>query len=358
MSMTKAWETLPNADLSDRANWRSLGNDRYAALRAQLLIVQSADQKSRFGPVIKAFNVAPEDTHQLGWRREQVISRTTTISEAIKFATTSRVCDQLAANISAELSTKLPGFSGKLNSEILSKSEYEITAAAENVLNTMTSHVIQETQEDEHVITLKGGTNPRVAELRRRYWPRRWDFYLHSCEYMEVSYRRSWYWWQIRDTIKTIDSGVLGWPLVSVVFYEPQAGVDVCYGPIVDELSNPDCIEILTLTEPMPRSIAPAKEEELEELAELAFPVTKEEKVRSHARLAPTRKIAAPRKGVRKAAAKKALRKMAASKKRVTARTAVRKTPAKKTAQKRAASKKRVTARRGVRKSAARRSAR
>jgi hypothetical protein len=80
------------------------------------------------------------------------------------------------------------------------------------------------------------------------------------------------------------DSGVLGWPLVSVLFYEPQSGFDVCYGPVADELTNPDSIEILTLTAPMPRSIAP-ETEELEGLAELAFPVTKEEKSKALSRV-------------------------------------------------------------------------
>ena len=299
MSVTKVWEMLPNADFADRTNWQLLGNDRYAALRGRLLIVQSNGQKSRRGPVIEEYSVAPGDTIGLRRRRERVISHTTTISNAIIFAATSRVCDQLTAKVGAELAAKVPGFSGKLSSEILSKSDYEITATAEDVLSTTTSHVIQETQEDEHVITLEGTNSHRVAELRRVYWPRRWDFYFHSYEYLELSYKRPWFSRETRQ-IKKADSGVLGWPLVSVVFYEPQSGFDVCYGPVADELTNPDSIEILTLTEPMPRSIAP-ETEELEDLAELAFPVTKEEKSKALGRVkkAPAKKVA------RKVAAKR-----------------------------------------------------
>jgi hypothetical protein len=92
---------------------------------------------------------------------------------------------------------------------------------------------------------------------------------------------------------------------VSIIFYEPQSGFDVCYGPVADELTNPDSIEILTLTEPMPRSIAP-ETEKLEDLAELAFPVTKEEKSKASGRV----KKAAAKKAVGKAAP----RKMAATK--------------------------------------------
>jgi hypothetical protein len=220
------------------------------------------------------------------------------------------VCDQLAAKVSSELSGKAPGFSGKLSSEILSKSEYEITETTEDVLGATTSHMIQETEEDEHVITLKGGNEHRVANLRRRYWPRRWKVYLHSYEYFELSYRRSWFWRQVRETIKKTGSGVLGWPLVSVVFYEPQSDVDVTYGAIADELDNPDSIEILRLADAMPRSMPPGGEN-LEELAKLAFPVTKEEKSKAASR---PWKVAASKKAAKMAAPKKAA-KMAAPKK-------------------------------------------
>jgi hypothetical protein len=119
-------------------------------------------------------------------------------------------------------------------------------------------------------------------------------------------------------------------PLVSVVFYEPQSGFDVCYGPVADELTNPDSIEILTLTEPMPRSVAP-ETEKLEDLAELAFPVTKEEKSKALGRV---KKVAA-KKAARTAAAKKAVRKaaprkMAATKKAARKKVAAKRRPAKK----------------------------
>ena len=337
MSTIKTWDSLPDADLSDRANWHALGNNRYAALRARLLIVQTNGSQSRFGPPIEAHNVAPHDTIELRTRREQVISRTNTISQAVRFAASSRVCDQLSAKVSAELSAKAPGYSGKLSSELLAKSEYELTTTAEETLNSVTSYAIQETQEDEHTIKLEGADVARVAELRRRYWPRRWDFYLHSYEYLELSYEKGWFWGRVRSTIKSTESGVLGWPLVSIVFYEPQADRDVCYGPVADELANPDSVESRTLTDPMPGSVAP-KEKKLEDFAKLAFPVTKQEKEASRAKAErkaaakkPAKRVAA-KKAVRKVAAKKTVRKMAAKKtaRKSTAKKAVRKMGARK----------------------------
>jgi hypothetical protein len=217
VSTTKRWELLPNSDFSERINWRSLGNDRHAALRVHLLIIMSEGSDFRYGSIVDGYNVAPGDTIEVRKKHEQIISRTNTISEAIRYATTSRVCDQLATRVSTELAAKTLGFSGKLKSEILTKSEYEITKTTEDLLTATTSHLIQETVGDEHVITLVGSTAPREAKLRRRYWPRRWDVYLHSYEYMELAYKQRWYWKDTRKTIKQTDSGVLGWPLVSIL---------------------------------------------------------------------------------------------------------------------------------------------
>jgi len=36
------------------------------------------------------------------------------------------------------------------------------------------------------------------------------------------------------------NSEILGWPLASVTFYEPQPEPDVCYHPVDDELENPE----------------------------------------------------------------------------------------------------------------------
>lgn len=325
MPITKSWELLPNSDISDRSSWRSLGNDRYAVFRARLLLVCTNDKQSRLGPVIAEHNVAPHDTITLRRKHERIISRTETISESIRFVATSRVCDQLTAKIGAELSTKVPGFSGKIQSELLTKSEYEITEEIENALTTTTSHFIQETEELEHIIMLSGAKDHRIAQLRRRYWPRRWDVYLHSYDYLELSFRRSWLWREVRDTIKRTRSGVLGWPLASLTFYEPQSDVDVCYGPIRNEIENPELLEVHLLNTAMPSSRAP-REEDLEEFAKLAFPVTKAEKARAEKQkkvLAVT--VAPKKKPVKKRMAKKKVAMKKTAKKKVARRKTAKK---------------------------------
>jgi len=313
MQTNKVWELLPNSDFTKRSIWRDLGNNRYAALRARLLIVCTNGKQSRLGPAIAEYNVAPGVTITIKRRRERIISRTETISKAIRFVATSRVCDKLAAKISSELSAKLPGFSGKIQSEILAKSEYEISEEMENALTSTTSHFIQETEELEHVITLSGGKDQKIAQLRRRFWPRQWDVYLYSYDYLELSYRKSWLWGQVRATIKRAHSKILGWPLTCLIFYEPQSDVDVCYGPIQNEIENPELLEVNSLSTEMPPSRAP-RLESLENLAKLAFQVKDWEKSR------------AAKKKAKATAAKKKTAKRTRAKKKIETRKAVKKT--------------------------------
>ena len=330
MAPTKAWETIPSADFASKLNWRSLGENRYAALRVRLLILQTNGSELRFGRVMHAVNVAPHDSIAFRSKRSRVISQTTTITEAIRFATASRVCEKLAAKVSAELGGKLAGFAGKLSTELLASTDYEITSTLESTLTGTASYAIQDTEEEEVTITLTGGAEPRVAELRRRYWPRRWDVYLHSYDYYELSHKSSWFLGDVVKTIKEVRSGALGWPLGSATFYEPQPGLDVCYNAI-DELDDPEGIGLSALSADMPRSIAP-EAELLEDLARLAFSVTKEDRARASLR----GKKAAPKKAAKKAAAGK---KKVSAKKKSASKAAAKKSarPARKSAARRGA---------------------
>lgn len=349
MPLEKRWEVLPQADLSEQANWRKLGNQRYAAFRARLLFVRSKGTTSLFGPIESAYNVAPGDTITIKYSRARVISHTETITQAVRFTVTERVCDRLAAKVSAELSAKVPGFSAKLGSEFTAHQEYEVSTALEENLSTTRSHTLQETEEREHTISLTGQGESRQAELRRRYWPQLWDVYLYSFDYLELRHRISWFWKDVRETIRQTYSPVIGWPLLRLTFHQPQSDLDVCY-QAVREIEDPTGVVVETLGSEMPRS-RPSALEPLEELARLAFPVTGPEiRAAAHHRRRPrkaaprptkrkpARKKAAPKK---KAAKKKAAKKKAAKKRAAPRKKAAKKRPAKRKAVKRRAAKKR-----------------
>ena len=56
----------------------------------------------------------------------------------------------------------------------------------------------------------------RRAQLRRRYWPRHWSVYLHSYDFLELSYQRRWLWKDVRKTIKRVEGQRLGLPSFSL----------------------------------------------------------------------------------------------------------------------------------------------
>ncbi|HLH36223.1 MAG TPA: hypothetical protein VKX41_16240 [Alloacidobacterium sp.] len=171
---------------------------------------------------------------------------TDTMTAGLRFAVSQRVLDQLSSKVTSELGVKAPGFSGKLGSELLAKTEYEFTETSEESLTGTKSFQLTESQERTHTITLNSG-EARVANLRLRYWPRRWDIYLHSYEAIEFEYKKRWIWPDVRKTMKIAESQILGWPLFSINYFEPQAYPVVTYGPVANELTEPDEVSVSPL---------------------------------------------------------------------------------------------------------------
>jgi hypothetical protein len=333
------WETAPAKELRNLLNWVRLDQHRYSATRARLLLVQSETDFDFHGPSLNKFTIGPTKMRILV-KHEQVSSATAQITETIRSVTSERILNQISSKISSGLTAGVPGNSVKLGSELLTKNEYEVTETTEQALAHMTSYSLTDTVGQEHEMTLESPGGQKVAEERRRYKQVTWDFYLHSCDYLELEYDRRWYWPRIKRSFKSPSSSELKWPLVRVVFYVPQPEMDVVWQGDPRQLVDfPDKIEVHPLMDPMPKVNPPAIES-LEKLARLAFPATKEEKkaasdyqraVKKAAKKAPTRYRGAPAK---KAVAKKAPAKKAV--KKAVAKKAVKKAPAKKSAAKKA----------------------
>jgi hypothetical protein len=334
MHNTKEWDCLPSGNLTEKVAWRSLGENRFAALRVRLLIVRRNINNFRYGNEEKGHLVAHGDEITLTKKRERIISHTDTIVQAIRLATTSRICETLSAKLTSELAAKVAGYSAKVGGEFISSQQFELTDLVETSLQGTSAYMIQEIESSEHVITIRSAKRIRDVILRRRFWERQIQVYLHSFDYLELSFRRNWYWRQFRDSFKETSSGVLGLPLVSIQYFEPQEDLDICYKKVVDELEFPAEVNVMQLETPMPRSIAP-EQQTLESLAKIAFPITKSErklavtirdtKVKAAAPKAPAKKVAkkAPaKKAVKKAAPKAPARKASVKK---TAKKAARK---------------------------------
>jgi hypothetical protein len=346
------WDIAPSKDFRNLLSWLHLDKRSYSATRAHILLRQSETDFDFHGPSLNKFTIGPAKMRILV-KREQVSSATSQITETIRSVTSERILNQVSSKISSKLTAGLPGNSVSLGSELLTKDEHEVATTIERALGQMVSYTVSNTVGQEHELTLESPNGERVAEERRRYKQVTWDFYLHSCDYLELEYDRTWFWRKIRRSFKAPVSTRLGWPLVRLVFYVPQPEMDIRWeGDLKKIVDLPDKIEALPLTEPMPTSEAPAVES-LEKLARLAFPATKEEKKASNEywRTAKRAAKASAKKAAKKAPAKKAAKKAPAKKsakkapakktaKKAPARKAAKKAPAKKAAKKMAFRKK------------------
>jgi hypothetical protein len=324
------WEVSPSADFSNLLSWRQLDKHRFSATRARILMAQSESGFDYHGPAIGKLNIGPTK-REFKFKREQVFTGITSITDSIKAVTTDRILNQLTTKISSGIGASVAGSSFKFGADILTKEEYEVTHSTEQAMSLMTSYSVQQSTSEEHTITLESTDGERVAELRRRYKRIEWDFYLYSCDYLELEYNRRWYWPAIQKKMKTSSSTVLGWPLVRLVFYIPQPDIDITYDDKVNQfVESPDKIEVVALEGKMPGKQPPALDS-LERLARLAFPATRGEKkaatiYRRAATKAPAKKDVAKmpvKKAVKKAATKKAAKK-------APAKRAVKKSSAKK----------------------------
>jgi hypothetical protein len=294
------------------------------------MFVYTEGKEARLGPVVEALDVAKGDKITLHFKRQRVVIRTSTISDAVRALSAARILDSISSKVASELAGKAPGFSGKVQTELSEHREQEITTEVEKTLTQTASYSIEDTEGREYEIELDGEAGARTAQLRRRYWPRLCEVHLHSYDYLELEYRDPLLWRKVRETIKRVDSQRLGQPLVSVTFYEPQPDLVVSYAAVSDELENTESFETLTLTKPMPNVSGP-KLQDLEVAARLAFPITRKEKAAAKDRkqrvqaAAPVFALAKGGRGKRKkAAAKKTARK-----------SAKRRSPPKKTGSKR-----------------------
>lgn len=276
MSTQKFWEALPHGDFANQGHWRPLGDNRFAALRATILVIATSGKDSRLGEIVESHPLGPNEDITIRTREIRSVTNTDTIKSGLRHAVTSRVCDQLATKVSSEIGAKIPGFNGKIASEVDAQTEQELITTAERTYEGSASHTLQETIEKEFTLTLKGAQEPRTAHLRKRYWRHTWDAYLHSYDYLELEYKKHLVWPDVRKTMKQGSSETLMLPLFRIEFFEPQANINISYDG-AEELEDPYAIRVLP-SPPVVTTAKPPNLSSLEDSAKLAFPVTRAEK--------------------------------------------------------------------------------
>ena len=320
MSTKFYWDLSPTADFNNQISWTQLDKHRYAATRARILKVQTETAYDFHGPELDTATISSASTtRKFTYKRERVVSSSSTISDTIRTAVTDRVLNQITSKMSTGINATLPIGKVKLGSELIADEVREVTRTSEETLSHVTSYSVQVTDGESVEINVGFKEGRTIAELRRRYKRVTWDFYVYSCDYLELEYDLGWFWQKIKRSIRMSESTPIGSPLASVIFYVPQTYPDVTWrGDAVSIIDSPDSIEVVALTKPMPNPTPVPSVEPLSSYVPIAFPATKKEKkvaiakkpAKKSAKKAPAKKSAA-KKSAKKSFSRKAAKKTA-----------------------------------------------
>lgn len=323
--MEYAWIAVPEShQLTEKSRWADLGNNKFAALRHLILVVEQ-NTVVKNGPLSDQVEwpVNSEYIHQ--HRKKNIIKYTAGINESISAAVTRKLSTEVIAKVNAGLNTgKI--LSATLASELQTKVNSELT---ESLNQGLTFTKTFETQEETEITETLKFTVPKATDnhatrkvnIYNKVKETRWDIYLHSSEYLQLEYQKRWYWKDVRNTIQA-DSAFLKQPLFSIVFYEPVPSPSYCFDDYQPEVAAVSEITTQALNTACPSRTAPALES-LENLARLAFPVSKKERKNAVKRASPAGldnthsayKTLPRKKAAKKAAPKKKVAKKAAPKK-------------------------------------------
>jgi hypothetical protein len=326
----RQWIVTPDDEtLSHQENWRSLGNYRYSACRFHLLISGKRDQHAQNGPSFTETEIPSRATYNWSRKRAETIKCVTTLETSVKRTITDKTASEVSSKIASEIGISTAALTTKLQGEVQSKISVELVESVERELAQTNSYEVQNTDEIVSSISLSpSGTNTSSDPLNLYFflkvWPWRWDVYLHKIEYLQLEYRRWWYWWQIRDTIVEYELR-LRLPLFQIVYYEPDTWPSLRERAYEPDIADITIGVVLLNSNGYPRASDP-EATNLQDLARLGFPASRQE--RKHARKAVKAKKQAIGIGLSEKRKEKQLIKRAA--KKTTKKTAVAKKSIKK----------------------------
>jgi hypothetical protein len=314
-------------ELSSRSAWRKSGNDTYSAVRAHILVVKRKEEGSPKGPPALTIDL-PARTEFIRERKIGTLTKyTAEILSSIQETVTSKFTKELMEKIGAEIGINPTAWpSAKLTTEIQAKAGVELTKAVQGTLAVKKSYEQQLTNDLTYSLKYMADEGAGRKQTTITLYPRlshwRWEFYLHKVEILSLRYRKPWYWREIRDSMVFSEDSLLR-PLFCVRFYEPEEQLSMTDETYVPDVVDADEIFIEPL-QGTPRRNGCGVGTPFQDLAKLAFPVTKEEKATAVRRVGPRKAVAAKKAAAKKAAPKKAAAKKAARKSAATRRTAAR----------------------------------
>jgi len=279
----------PDEVLEKRSGWTHLGKSTYSAVRANVVLVKKRELKTVKGPSFIDLDLPAASEYKYEKKKAKVIKHTESIQKSIQQTMTAKLSEEVAQKIASEIGATGVVPSAKLSSEISVKSGVELTDAVQQGLTFTKSYEVENSEEITQSVTFKSSPDGAQRSMALHFflglWPWRWDFYLQRVEHLKLQYKRHWLWPDVRKTI-SITPAEPKLPLFRVRFYEPQNDVSITEHDHVPDIEHEGTeVTIESVTDPMPNTRCP-NGTSMEELARLAFPVTRQERKIS-ARVAP-----------------------------------------------------------------------
>lgn len=353
------WIITPGTDeLSNKQRgWINTREDIYTTERHYILIVDRATSTFRNGGIQKKVEVVPGGTYTLSTKLSMSKKYTMGIDETITSSVSNKLSSEIRQLSGGSVGAGATGISANLKSELEAKLGAELSTSFTESLRINRNLEFQVMKEmGESFTTPIPVAKSDVRQYLTLYLNLKehiWDVYLYKTEIIELRYEKNWIWPDVRDTIR-YEEIALKMPLFSITFYEPQETLSQTLQDYTPEIESENSFIINPLTSTYP-SIKVDTVPSLEELARLAFPVTRKERSESltygkkSSPIKPAnkgkigmKKQAAPKKAAKKAAPKKAAKKAAPKKaaKKAAPKKAWKKAAAPKRAAKKAAPKK------------------
>lgn len=280
--MPNFWiHTPPDAALSDIRAWASMGGDRYAVVRHHLLVVPKTG-KTVNGPIHSQVDWPIDAKYQTRDKITRVTTYTYNLQESITSNVASKVSQELLSKINSGISLELEKLGASLGSELQTRIGTELVESLQVSLSTTSTYSVEVSTEKEQSLEFQvpaydgsSAVRPVITyfKLRQLFW----DVYLYRTDYLQLRYKKSWIWPDVRKTI-VHESIPIQQPLFRIEFFEPYPSFSFALGRYQPDVEQGDAVSSVPLTTPCPPAAIP-ETRTLEQLAKLAFPVSRTEKV-------------------------------------------------------------------------------
>ena len=185
------------------------------------------------------------------------------------------------AKVGSNSSIGLDKVEASLTSELQTKIGSELVQALQTGLSTTSTYSVQTTTEKSEALEFVVPPNDGSTGTRRLfiYFKLRqlfWDVYLIRTDYLELEYKQNWVWPDVRNTIVQREIPVRQ-PLFRIEYYEPYSDFSFAFDSYQPEVESGDAVTSMPLMSSSPSALLKPTHT-MEQIAKLAFPVSRAEK--------------------------------------------------------------------------------